>query len=395
MASRQFFNVASIPKPISLTGCQHLNKYLPLVFPGWEFIPVEPDSEAVVSVDFQGGQYYLRTAWQKETQSCTEEVEIICALVAKLAKAQALSDLDSLYLHAGAVEFNGRLVVFPNRYRAGKSFLSVCLAAVGYKLFCDDVLPIGLDNFTGVAPGIAPMLRLPLPVSIDLASSEFIESHTVLRGRRYLYVNPGDCHMHTLGARVPVGAIVLLNRQDGASARIETVSAAEILRQTIWQNFAREVDAPRILGGLSQIVSQVECVRLVYDRADDAIKTLEQRFGRWRHEADAGFYSLPQSSAGSISIAESGGNRFVQQENVQVVAVDNENFLTSPDGKAIHHLNPMGSAIWCLLARPTSIDEIVSLLSAAFPDTQQETIRKDLKRLILNLISKKLVARQE
>lgn len=395
MSNDQYFKIEKIPGTVSLKGCKHLNKYLPLILPGWDVVPAEADSDSIISVDFQDGEYCLNTAWQEKSQCYTEEVEIVCALVAKLAKALAMHDLESLYLHAGAVEFNGRLIAFPNKYRAGKSFLSVCLAAAGYKLFCDDVLPIGLDDLCGIAPGVAPMLRLPLPASIDLASSDFIESNIVLRGKRYLYLNPGDQYMHARGSRLPIGAIVLLDRQDGVEPKIEPVSAAEILRQSIWQNFAREVDAPRILGGLTQIVSHAECMRLVYDRADDAIEILDRQFNQWdseKHGMGQPVASLLQTSATPV---ESGDNLFAQQDNVQVISIDQEKFLTSPDGKSIHHLNPIAAAIWSLLDNPTSIDQIVSLLKSAFPDTEQEIIHKDTKGLMLNFISKKLVTRQE
>lgn len=239
------------------------------------------------------------------------------------------------------------------------------------------------------------MLRLPLPANIDLASSAFIESHAILRGTRYLYLNLSDRNRHNLGARVPVGAFVLLERQDGAAPDIEVVSAAEILRQSIWQNFAREVDAPRILGGLSQVVSQARCMRLTYDRADEAIELLGERFGEWDQDSNQAVDPIPRLVPTVIPDSKSGDNRFVQAENVQVISVDKEKFLASPDGHAIHHLNPVASAIWGLLAAPNSIEDVASLLVAAFPETELKTIQKDVSSLMKTLISKNLVSLQK
>lgn len=69
-----------------------------------------------------------------------------------------------LCMHGAAVRLGRTLVCFPSVTKAGKSTLSVELALSGNAtLNCDDVLPIEPRKNHGLARGIAPLLRKPLP----------------------------------------------------------------------------------------------------------------------------------------------------------------------------------------------------------------------------------------
>ncbi len=394
MSGSLFLQIGDIPGSIALDGCDDLVERFSSVLPGWQFRPVTSDDRPLVSVRRSSDGYHLNTAWQEHTQRYFEEVEILGALVAKLSRMQALNDLESLCLHAAAVEFNGRLVVFPNRGKSGKSFLSVCLAAAGYRLFCDDVLPVGLDDLHAVAPGIAPMLRLPLPASIDAVASEFIASHVVLEGSRYLFVNPGDEWLHPLGTRLPIGAIVLLDRQDSVTARLDTVAPATMLRQSIWQNFARDVEADKVLDGLARIVSGVECLQLTYDSADEAIDLMARFFETWHDEPRVDAPRGASAPAAADSEPDLDHGQLIQSPGVKMLSIDDQVFLTSRDGNAIHHLNPIGAAIWAQLSEPTARQDIVTLLATAFPDHDRNAIGKDVDKLVKSLLASKLLRKQ-
>ena len=59
----------------------------------------------------------------------------------------------------------GRLVVFPNVRRAGKSTLSAAPARAGHRVFSDDVVPFSVPAAAparGLAMEIAPRLLLPM-----------------------------------------------------------------------------------------------------------------------------------------------------------------------------------------------------------------------------------------
>jgi hypothetical protein len=67
-------------------------------------------------------------------------------------------------------------------------------------------------------------------------------------------------------------------------------------------------------------------------------------------------------------------------------------FLADGQGAAIHHLNPIGTAIWSLLAEPMTADEITNLLMTAFPDLERNSIESDLQNLIAELLSRNLLS---
>lgn len=392
MANEVYLTISQLPRPVLLSGCDDLTEYFPALFPGWEFTRADSSKgEPLISLRRANGKYRLSAAWLEESQTYSDKVDALCGLVARLIRATVNHNPEALCLHAAAVEMNGRLLVFPDKYRAGKSFLSVCLAAAGHKLVSDDVLPVDLRDYHGVAPGIAPRLRLPLPENTGDESRRYIDENMIIEGSRYAYVDPAPDRLYMRGTHVPPGAFVLLDRREGAEAQIEPVGTADVLRQVIWQNFAREVDASRILGALCDIVTQAGRYRLRFDRAEDAIRLLEDRFSNWEQaQIEPGLSSISPAHGASGPRAGN-GNRFVQKENVQKITVENEHFLTSPDGNSIHHLNPIGSAIWGLLEKPVRVEEIFSLLKSAFPEVDSNLIEKDIRKLVDSLKTRKLV----
>ena len=87
----------------------------------------------------------------------------LCALMADVLEAHIEESQNPIALHAGAVAMGNRLIAITGPKRAGKSTLIARLCAEpDLQIFCDDVLPISPQG-EGVALGVAPRLRLPLP----------------------------------------------------------------------------------------------------------------------------------------------------------------------------------------------------------------------------------------
>jgi len=82
---------------------------------------------------------------------------------------------------------------------------------------------------------------------------------------------------------------------------------------------------------------------------------------------------------------------YLRQADISVVTVDGEGFLADARGAAIHHLNPIGSAIWTLLADPMTLDDMVKLLLVAFPEASREQVECDVGSLINSLMSRNLL----
>lgn len=384
---------ADMRQPVRLVKCGDLLEHFSLVFPGWSILETLDHSQMpILTIRRQGAEYELSGYWIEQPIRRQDRVSAICALVAELMRAYVRQDDRLLCLHGAAAVFAGRLVVFPSCYRAGKSVLSICLAAAGIQLFCDDVLPICLAEGGGIAPGLATRLRLPLPDTLSGAMRRYIESRQELSSERYSYLDLGSSALAPRGWRLPLGAFVLLEREAGVDSKLEDVADADILRQVLWQNFAREAEAPRILEVLDGLVKQAVCYRLRYDRAEDAADLLRQTFAQWPDR------SAPEngSSAGTISADTTGTaparGQYLRNADIAMLQADGQQFLADRNGAAIYHLNSIGSAIWTLLEAPMSVAEISAVLLAAFPELEPAEVEADVGQLCRELASNRLLA---
>jgi hypothetical protein len=391
-AESRLLNFEGLHQPVKLSDCNELIPHLPVVFPGWEITAAPKTAiDPVLTLYRADDGYRLEGYWIDATLRRRDEVDALCALAAEVMRAYGRQDDRLLCLHGAAAEFGGRLVVFPNQYRAGKSILSAVLAACGSRLYCDDILPIDLADGEGIAPGLAPRLRLPLPHNLAPESRRFIDSRVVLRGTNYAYLELDRDAMAERGEQAPPGAFVLLERQEGAVAALEPIGEAELLAQVIWQNFAREAEAPVILDALNRLVSGAQRFRLRYERAEDAAALLQREFATWPETA-AG---EPAKSARPAGVAanddEIPAGCYRQAPGIEVIEVDGDSFLADRDGAAIHRLNAVGSAIWGLLREPIAADEIVDLLLQAFPGLDAGQVEKDVGELLEQLRRKHLL----
>jgi len=387
-----YFIFDDMSNSVELINCSHLRDCFPLIFPGWQITEVSAEhSAAVLSLRLEDNNYVLESDWLEKPAFRKSEDAAICLLVAELMRAYVHEDRGLLCLHGAAAEFAGKLVLFPSNYRAGKSVLSACLAASGIRLFGDDVLPISLIDAEGVAPGLAPRLRSSLPDNLEPATREFINKHNRLQGEQYLYLDLENNVLAPRGFQLPVGAFVLLEREEGVRPAFEIVSEADVLRQVIWQNFARETEAPRILGVLSELVASSQRLRLRYDRAEDAVRLLREKFSDWPVQSNDGNRVKTRLEGQTGVVDHLPFGCYLRQPDISIVQLDDQVFLADGQGATIHHLNPIGTAIWSLLAEPMTVDEMTNLLMAAFPDLERSTIENDLGSLIDELLSRNLL----
>ncbi|MBU3824002.1 MAG: hypothetical protein H9917_04160, partial [Candidatus Oceanisphaera merdipullorum] len=128
-----------------------------------------------------------------------------CSLVGDLVSQRLLNQPELLGLHCASVEINGRLVVFPESSKAGKSTLAVAFSAAGYRIFGDDVLGLTAQG-EGVAMGVAPRLRLPFPDSFSPEFVAYADRHAGPEDDRYRFVIPADNGLANYNETCPVGA---------------------------------------------------------------------------------------------------------------------------------------------------------------------------------------------
>lgn len=381
-----------LDRPIALVDCRHLLDLFPLIFRGWRIKESRGNIQSpIVTLRLENSTYILEADWLKKPDRRSDEADVICSLVSRVVHAYIIDNAEMLCLHGAAAKFADKLVVFPSKFRTGKSVLSACLAAANIQIFCDDVLQMSITEGHGIATGLAPRLRIPLPDNLSPKSHDFIHSRKGLEGKRYLYLNLDNNYLAARGSQAPVGAFVLLEREEGITLSLEHISEAEVLHQVVWQNFAREAEAPQILQRLSQLVSCAQRYRLRYDRADDAVALLKETFKSWPSMALEGPNTPLTKAQKSISPTNVPPGYYLRKPGISIVAIDGESFLADAQGATIHHLNPVGSAIWTQLAEPVTMADMIELLLSAFPDVDGEQIKNDVAALIDTLMSKNLL----
>lgn len=377
-----------------LTDCEDLYRHLPLIFAGWSIDSSEDDQAPLISVSrLENGRYRVDAAWLDEATEFEDPVDTLCSLIAKVVRAWTMERHDMLCLHGASVRIGGSLVVFPNRFRAGKSVLTAALAARGHDIFGDDVLPIGLVEGCGNAAGIAPRLRFPYPDNLENATREYIETHIGLKGRRYHYLDLRGGRLADFGNRADIGAFVLLERNCGVTPHLLSISQAEVLRCVVWQNFAREVDSASILERLAQIVGTANCYRLVYDRVDDAADLLGATLGKHQARPLQRFDGPSEPGELRTDSDRIPDGHYQRQFGIVEISRDGESFLADGEGASIHHLNSIGSAIWSLLAEPISPEQMIDILQTAFPGVDREQIGNDVYALLDSLRHKQLIVK--
>jgi hypothetical protein len=74
-----------------------------------------------------------------------------------------------------------------------------------------------------------------------------------------------------------------------------------------------------------------------------------------------------------------------RRNDIAETPVEGDIFLVVPETEGIFHLNAVGTALWRLLAEPRARDELIALLSAAFPDAPPSAISTDVDAFLLRL----------
>jgi len=385
--------LSHLTRPLAFVDSQAVEEVFHGLLKGWDArggAPKDADS-AVIRVIAGNDGYRIECAWLSQSRRFDHKVDAACALIAELSQALLEEYRRLLCLHSGAVEIGGSLVVLPSHYDAGKSVFAACCAARGHRVFADDVLPLVSDprgGDRGRALGFAPRLRLPLPDDLSGRARAFVDSHSGPASARYRYLKLGDGHLAPFGAEAEIGAFVLLERSAGSEPRLADVGVGEMLRHVVLRNFARDLPASAILTRLYRLVARARRLRLSYGNAEAAVQRLMEALsdrpggvGTASPDRDT-LLRRPTEPPAELPMQP---GCYLRHPGVATMEVDGETFLIDPQDRSIHHLNPMAAGLWRLFAEPTSNDEALSVLRAAFPNLPSRQGEADLMQLTLRL----------
>ncbi len=275
------FCFAGLLQPVAFIDSESLYPYIYTILRDWRIDKVDPvdDNPPAITIQKTEAGFERRSRWLSKPAIFRNPVDAACDLVVDLIHAYVTDHKGLLCLHCAAVEFNQGLVVFPNTYRAGKSTLSLKLVASGERLFTDDVLPISNQGNVGLALGILPRLRLPLPSELTPDFVDFITKHAGPQNQRYLYNKLGLNEQAVLGTEAPIIGITILQREKNAAPRLLEIEKSIVVKDMILRNFARQNPGLEIVDRIYSIVENAECYSLRYDNLDQAVKLLEDAFG--------------------------------------------------------------------------------------------------------------------
>ncbi|MCX7890430.1 MAG: PqqD family protein [Rhodobacteraceae bacterium] len=369
---------------------------------GWPFDARAPGDSAAPFFSIRAaeaeGQYSCECHVEARPVRRFDGVNALCDAISALAIALPAEDDRLICLHAAAVGMAGRLVVFPNVRRAGKSTLAAALAGRGHPLFSDDVLPLlfaGDGTAWGLAMGIAPRLRLPLPETLDPAFRDWAAAVGGPRNRQYQYLRLKDQPPH--GEIGPVGAFVILDRRDGRVPAVLTPVAPEAAMDALLhQNFPRDRHSGDVLQAMAGLLAGRSVFRLTYGDLRGAVACLERAFAGWPGERPARRV-LPDrhfrlADFGAATPGRIGrGVPVRQRDDTTEAEIGGTLYLADGAGRAIHRMDGLAALIWGLLAEPTIPEAIAADLAEAFPDMSAARIEADLRRLVDGLAEKGLV----
>ena len=275
-----FLKFEGIDQPVLFNNCDELFPLVRSIFRDFTIDRLThsewEDPQIVIRKVKKG--FERSSHWVKDPVVHPDPVDAVCDLTVDLIHAFVTDHPGYLCLHSAAALFNKGLFLFPSTYRAGKSTLALHLAFNGVPLFTDDALPISPEN-SGLATGLYPRLRLPLPQSVTEEFRTFIEQRSVLGNNRYCYVSLDKIEQPEYGSRAEIAAVVLLNLElQSNSPKVEPVKKKDAIKEIILRNFARQNKAVDIVDRIYSIVEQGDCYRLTYSDPNAAVRLLKDTF---------------------------------------------------------------------------------------------------------------------
>ena len=398
---------AGLEATLRLEGAPELAEALRAAMPGWPLAPVPaaarpPSCEALTAwreAEGYGQAVPGRSRPRRLPGLATAAASLIADLIPRLLDARPRQS----GLHCAAVEIDGRLVLFPATHRAGKSLLCAAFAAAGHRVFADDVLLLSIEDggrAVGEALGIAPRLRLPLPTHLPAALADFIAAHDRVSDRRYAYLTLGRDRLAGHGERLPIGAIVLLDRLSGTpSPSLTRLSPGDGLLQLLSQSLAGDADSHdpgRLVPRLLPMMQGLPCRSLRYDDPVAAVERVVEGLAEARLDEGE---PAPASAAPALGAAEgasAGGAPDAAWRRLPVAAeypLGEEHFLVDGGG-GVHRLSAVAGGVWRLLGlEALSLAEVAALLAERFPEVEPVRLRADLARLFDDLAAAGLIER--
>lgn len=399
---------AGLAQDVILPACDRFGQALAAVVPDWPGVrrPVPtgtgdgPLGRSGVFVEPEvPGRYFVASPYLDQPMRGLTRAGAVCALVADLSQACVDAGAGRVGLHCGAFRAGDGLVAVTGAHRAGKSTLVARLTAEpAFEVFCDDVLPLS-EAGDGIALGIAPRLRLPLPAAASGAFRGHVAAHLGPRDSRYGYLCPPTLAPH--GARAPLRTVILLDRRDDPTpSALHALDPGEAFHHLLARNLGLFDTADGAVAALERLLSRLVCLRLVYSDLEDAVGLLRRLFAKGPLPDPALPVAPPLDTGGLASAAEPEAAcapvdpdlRWMRAEGVAVRRIGRDAVLWRPGGASVWQLNVVAHAVWELLGEgPASAEDMAAVLAGIFVEQDPARLCADLAGLLAGLYHAALI----
>ncbi|WP_457944975.1 PqqD family protein [Vreelandella alkaliphila] len=384
---------------IRLNDAEDLLPVIHQAMPGWRLTPCEVQQHVPsICVWRHPNGYWQEAPALPGGMLLDTPAGTACSVIADLAGAYLRHHPEHIGLHCGAVEVNQQLVIFPDSHRAGKSTLTAAFAAAGYRVFGDDVLALTSCG-EGVALGVAPRLRLPLPETLASEFHQFVANHLGPHDDRYGYLALNEQQLASHGMRCPLGAVLLIERDESISEpQLVRLQPGDGLWQLLQQNFAEHESDQTLIERFLPLLKDLPCFLMRYRDAYEAATWLATEI-----DSD-GFLdgavatnpcrrqTEPEAFKQSQVLAANDARRWQISPVAHEFPLGEELFVIAKEGGEIHRLNVTSRAVWALLQHEALCqDEIIDTLMAFFVGASRQSIKRDICQLLGQLFSLGLV----
>ncbi len=350
---------------------------------GWPQEHPHIAKDLFADVRLEGARWSVEILRPEPRQKSYDPVNGICDLIVELNWSRLRQNTQLICLHAAGVDMGQALVVFPSKRRAGKSTLTAELARRGHPVFTDDILAVQLNAkgvAEGLATGVSPRLRLPLPPDVSPRFADWVAGDTGPANRQYKYLT--EAPVASFGAPSPIGAIVTLNRvTEDVPPRFEDINVKDVLPVLIHQNFGRFANSGHILSALGAIASDLPCLELTYGNFETAADFLEAAVQDGLLSvgaiADTGRKDLPDFDMTHAPF--DAARRYHRRAGFQCIETGDEAFISDASGRGIFRMGPGMMPIWVLLEEPITLMEIVAVMHDIYMEVDSETIKRDVR----------------
>lgn len=268
-----FAVAASLPDAVA--------ELLAACLPGWRLAPDGGrGAPAEISVEAEAEGFLVRNRLLAGGRfAAGTALEAANAVAGAATGAWLRARPDWVQLHAAAVLLGERLTLLLGASGAGKSTLALECAAAGHRLFGDDRLAVALPDGPGapegVALGVGPKLRRPLPAEASPALRRLAEERALHSAEAVDFLALPAAALAAPGERAPIGRLVLLERADGAAAELRPAEAAAVLRALLPNALAPGAGPEALLDWARRLAERLPCRRLRYGAAGEARALLE------------------------------------------------------------------------------------------------------------------------